>query len=233
MRKSEGKILGILGGMGPAATQEFYKMIIMKTDAKKDQEHINSIILNHATMPDRTYMINTGRTAELLEIMTEDAVFLEKAGADFIAIPCNTSHVIVPELQKSINIPIISMIEEAAKRIYKTDKNSKVAILATDGTIKTRLYQDALAALGVESYVPDMKSQTYIMEIIYDGIKAGGEIDFEKFLEVEREIKQNGCTVALMACTELSCFKMMYELPDFYIDAMEVLADEAIIRCRD
>ncbi len=235
MRKSEGKILGVIGGMGPLATQEFYKMLITKNPVNKDQEHINIIILNHSTIPDRTDMIKSGRSDKLSEILIEDAKLLESMGADVIAVPCNTSHVVLPELSQAINIPVINMVEEAARRIHErneNEKDSKVAILATDGTIATGLYQNALEKRGIPSYNLSDAGQRIIMSIIYDGIKAGGEIDLNLFAQVEREIKENGCSLALMACTELSCFKQIYMLPEFYLDAMEILAEESIARCK-
>lgn len=231
MRQEEGKILGIIGGMGPMATQEFYKMIIEKTAAQKDQEHVNSIILNHATLPDRTEAISMGSTEDLTERIKEDAKFLEKAGACCIAVPCNTSHVVLTQVQKEINIPIINMIERTAKRIDELKGKQKVGILATDGTVKIKLYQKALEKYGIEYYEVTEESQKKVMKIIYEGVKAGKEIDFNEFLEVEKELKKEGCTIAVLACTELSYFRVKNNLSEFYLDAMAVLAEEAILTC--
>ena len=85
-------ILGIIGGMGPAATDLLYRRIIDRTDAQCDQEHLDMIILNHASIPDRTAAILSGNTREVEEKLISDARFLEKSGATAIAIPCNTSH---------------------------------------------------------------------------------------------------------------------------------------------
>ena len=104
------KILGVLGGMGPLATQLFYKMVIERTDAKCDQEHLNMIILSHATMPDRTKEILEGRTEELFQLLLNDAKQLEASGAGVIAIPCNTSHVLIGRLQENVGIPVVNAI---------------------------------------------------------------------------------------------------------------------------
>lgn len=231
MRRDEGKILGIIGGMGPLATQEFYKMVIERTDAERDQDHINTIILSHATLPDRTKAVKEGRVEEFAKFLEEDIKLLEEMGACAAAIPCNTSHIVVPGLQKKTGLHIINMIEETASRINELGKHKKVGILATDGTIKTKLYQKALEKYGIEAYQPCKNSQAVLMSIIYDGIKAGGNIDIDQFKHVEDEIKECGCTAAILACTELSCFRIMYKLPEFYIDAMEILAEEAVMRC--
>lgn len=227
------KILGVLGGMGPLATQLFYKMIIEKTDAKCDQEHLNMIILSHATMPDRTKEILEGRSEELLQLLVKDAKMLEMGGAGVIAIPCNTSHVLLPGLQETVSVPIINMVEETVKHIAETlqGQELRVAVLATDGTVNTGLYQKALERAGITPVVPGPESQKLVMKIIYDGVKNGGEIDFADFLTVQKEIFAQECQAAILACTELSCFKEMYNLPGFYIDAMGVLTEKSILAC--
>lgn len=227
------KVLGVLGGMGPLATQLFYKMIIEKTDANCDQEHLNMIILSHATMPDRTGEILGGRIEELFHLLLKDAQMLELGGAGVIAIPCNTSHVLLDRLQENVHIPIINMVEETASHIAGTfhEPDLRIAVLATDGTIRTGLYQKALEKAGITPVTPGADSQKLVMKIIYDGVKNGGEIDFSDFLTVQEEIVGQGCQAAILACTELSCFKELYHLPNFYIDAMEILTDQSILIC--
>jgi len=230
------KVLGVLGGMGPLATQMFYGMIIEKTEAKCDQNHLNMIILSHASMPDRTEAIREGRVEELFRIMLADARTLEKDGAGVIAIPCNTSHVLYDRLQAGVGIPIINMVEETAARIAETFRETgssggKVAVLATDGTISMGLYQKALEKAGCTPVIPGPESQKLVMKIIYDGVKSGGEIDYTDFLTIQEEIYGQGCRAAILACTELSCFKARYKLPEFYLDAMDVLAERSILAC--
>lgn len=227
------KILGVLGGMGPLATQLFYGMIIEKTDAGCDQDHLNMIILSHAEIPDRTKAIKEGRTGELLQVLLEDARMLENNGAGVIAIPCNTSHVLYDRLQESVGVPIINMVEEAAAYIADRfrEPGIRIAVLATDGTVGTGLYQKALERAGIIPVVPGPESQKLIMKLIYDGVKSGGDIEFSDFLTIQEEISGQGCRAAILACTELSCFKDMYRLPDFYIDAMGVLAERSILAC--
>jgi len=103
-------MLGVIGGMGPQATLLFFQGIINKTEATCDQEHLPMIILNHTTMPDRTEAILTGNTGKLFEMLLKDAKTLEQNGCTAIAIPCNTSHYFVDELQKHLHIPIIHMV---------------------------------------------------------------------------------------------------------------------------
>lgn len=230
MKKKRGKVLGVLGGMGPLATQLFFRMVVEKTDAGSDQEHINMIILNHATVPDRTVAIMNNDFEEILEMLVEDAKYLEAGGADVIAMPCNTAFAIFDQLQSSINTPIINMIEAAAEQAAVLT-SGKVAILATDGTVKTELYQKALKERGIEPYVPSAQVQKQVMKLIYESIKESCGIDYEAIEAIDKEIKENGCEYAILACTELSCIKYIYGLSDKYIDAMEIMARKAILMC--
>ena len=138
------KILGVIGGMGPEATAYFYEEVIAHTKALKDQDHINMVILNCASMPDRTEAITSGKYDELLASMKNEIEKLEKCGAGNIAIPCNTSHFFLERIQARTDIPVINMIKETARYIAEGEiKVRKVGILATDGAVKTGLYQKA------------------------------------------------------------------------------------------
>jgi aspartate racemase len=234
MNKQEGKILGIIGGMGPLATNTFYKMLIDLTPAHKDQDHINMIILSHATMPDRTKVIESGDFSMLLGKMQEDALFLEQSGATCIAIPCNTSHVVMDDIQKMISIPIINMVRETADYLLqKCDcKNQKVGIMATDGTVKAAIFQKELINRGLIPVVPNQENQKKLMHIIYDGVKAGLPVDPKDFTAVEDQLREAGCKKIILACTELSCYAMENSLPDIYVDAMEILARKVISICK-
>lgn len=230
--KDKNKVLGVIGGMGPLATQLFYKMIIENTDAHMDQEHINMVILNHATMPDRTGAIMKGQLDDLLKRLIEDASILEKSGADYIAIPCNTCHVLMDELQEKTDLPVINMIQAAVKKIYSQyGKGAKVGIMATDGTIKMGLYQKECLQQGLVPVIPTPENQKLVMKLIYDGVKDGGPIDYHDFETVEKQFRQEECDCVIMACTELSCLKEQFGLSDYFVDAMEEMAREAIGLC--
>lgn len=229
MWDEQNNILGVLGGMGPLATQLFYKKIIEFTDASCDQDHVDMVILNHATMPDRTKLILSGRTEELHKALLQDAKILEAMPASAIAIPCNTSHVLVERLQQDLTIPIINMIYETIKSIQNSFEC--VGILATDGTIESGLYQKACIDAGIKPVVPSNEMQKLVMKIIYDGIKSGNKINYNDVIKIEGELSSEGCQAAIMACTELSCFKEIHNLPDYYIDALDVLAKRSIEAC--
>lgn len=232
MKVLDGNVLGVLGGMGPLATEIFYDMTIRQKHAIKDQDHINMIILSHATMPDRTKAIKENNTDAVLEKMIKDAKFLEDAGVCAIAIPCNTSHVLLDRIQTEVSAPIINMIEETVKRLEEnTKEGSKIGVMATDGTISMGLYQKYLHRAGFESYVPSEDVQKLVMKVIYDGIKKGEPVEKGDFNKIEEEYINMGCNKVILGCTELSVYKIQEKLGSYYIDAMEVLADKSIELC--
>ena len=157
--------LGILGGMGPQATQVFYQYVLDRTEASCDQEHLPTLILSDTKMPDRTAAILSGHTQALYERLLRDAKLLENCGCTAIAIPCNTSHYFVDKLQGDLHTPILHMIRETAAAIYAQGRR-RPAILATDGTIQSGLYQAACAQYGLEAVAPDAAIQALVMSII-------------------------------------------------------------------
>lgn len=223
-------MLGIIGGMGPAATDLLYRRIIARTDACCDQEHLDMIILNHASMPDRTAAIKSGDTSAVLEALKRDVRFLADNGAAAIAIPCNTSHYFYDDLQNITDVPIINMIRETVLHM-KRKGHKRVCVLATDGTVMTGIYERECAAAGIEYVAPPKREQAVVMRIIYDQIKKGFPGSMEDFRQVHHFIKSAGCDGAALACTELSVFRAEAGLSDYYTDALEILCEQAILKC--
>ena len=224
-------MLGIIGGMGPMASSLFYDMITEKTGAKKDQENLDLILLSHSSMPDRTAAILSGeeeRIEDVKEKLLVDAKYLEKTGCDAIAVTCNTAHFFIDMIEEEVGVPFIHLIRETAKECKKRFPEGKIAILATDGTIKTGLYQKALEKEGVESYTPRVATQEMVMAEIYKRVKAGLPADEYMWRDIEKEIKEEGCVGAILACTELSVVRVQLKLDDYYIDPMDVMAERCI-----
>lgn len=225
------KKLGVIGGMGPEATNFFYARLIARTKASKDQDHIDTIILSHATMPDRTHAILTGEKDALLKAITEDARNLEMLGVSNIAIPCNTSHYFYDEIQAATKVPVIHMIEESVRHVKKYwPDTKKIGIMGTDGTIQAGTYHRACERYGIEPIVPSPERQKDVMSLIYDDIKCGKPGDRKKFNRTYDELMEKGCDAIILACTEISVFKEYYQVPLNCVDAMDVLVKESIIR---
>ena len=232
MKAQQEGILGVLGGMGPQATNTFYQRIIDRTQAETDQEHLRVLIWSDAKIPDRTAgILGTPDQAEAVyAALLAGAKLLEGAGCTVLAIPCNTSHYFADRLQAQLKIPLIHMIRETVAAIQAMGKKT-VGILATDGTVRTGIYQKELTAAGLTPVTLPERLQKTVMSIIYDEIKKGETGSREKFGEVDAWLRQAGCDCAILGCTELSVYRALHSLPPYYMDAMEVLAEQAILRC--
>lgn len=206
--------LGIIGGLGPYASSYFYELITKKTKAQKDQDHLNIIILSHAKVPDRTAYILDNSQENPYPFLVKDCEILEKLGCKLISIPCNTSTYFHNELQKHVNIPISNMIENTAEFIK--NKYKKVAILATTGTITSKLYQNALEKRNINFILPNQEN---VMKIIYDYIKQGKDIPNELW---ENTIQNLDCDCYILGCTELSILKSKLNLEENFIDPLEI-----------
>lgn len=216
--------MGILGGMGPLATSFFFDRIVRHTDAECDQDHIDICILNRASMPDRTKEIEDGTGDHFIGMAVDDCKKMEAMGVEYIAIPCNTSHYFYEEIQKQIQARLIHMVRETvleAKRQYPGIR--KLGIMATDGTVMADVYGKECLAQGIEAVYPSDRMQKNVMHIIYEEVKKGKRGEPDRFYRVVGELMEQGCDCVVLACTELSYFKQYYELPEYIIDAMDVL----------
>lgn len=225
--------LGVLGGVGPLATIYFAELVIRHTDAATDQQHVSMIILNHAAIHDRTNYILDPSEPNPLPQMIDDAKTLERAGADYIVIPCNTAHFFYDEIQNSVNTKIINIIEETVLNIKNTMPDAKkVGILATKGTLVSGSYQNMLKKHGLDYAVPDDGDTEALMEIIYEQVKAGKQVNIESFWRIINNLKKAGCDCVVLGCTELSIIYRDYSIADeTIIDSLVTLAKKSIKLC--
>jgi len=220
------RVIGILGGMGPLATAELFRRIVEKTPAKRDQEHPRIIIYNNPKIPDRTAFI-LGKGEDPRPELIDSARKLESWGADFIIMPCNTAHFFTETIQRAINIPLVSMVEETAEAVRRMGLR-KVGLLATDGTIKGLVYHRALLSHGVEIAVPGRKDQELVMKAIYEGVKAGNvELGRKLLLDVARRLERRVDGI-IAGCTEVSVALKPEDLKVPLIDPMDVIAERAV-----
>ena len=220
--------IGIIGGMGPMASQLFYKMVTEHTAAERDQDHINLILLSDASMPDRTAAILSGQYDGPYEQLLSDARMLEQCGCTAIAITCNTAHFFADMIADKIGIPILHMIRETAATLAGRCPGGVIGVMATDGTVQTGLYQKALTERGLTPWTPPADIQKEVMHQIYDRVKKGLPWDQESWGRIEAAYRQAGCAAVVLACTELSVIKADEGLGDWYVDPMETLARKVI-----
>ena len=182
-------------------------------------------------MQDRTEAIMSGNSKHLINMLCNDARTLESLGVSNIAITCNTSHYFYDQIQKAVKIPVINMIQESVAYAVRDFENVKrVGIMATDGTINSKIYYKACRKAGVTPVKLSQERQRDVMSLIYHDIKAGKPGDRRKFDRVISEFMRKGCDVIILACTELSVFKGRHDVPSICLDAMDVLVKESILR---
>ena len=228
---AEKKKLAILGGMGPEATETFYKKIIESTRVNSDKDHLDILIYNHASMPDRTEYILGGKEDELWDILNKDISMLKNMGGEYLAIPCNTCHYFSDKIDGAMEGHFINMIKVTAERIVNKGYK-KAGIIATDGTVKADMYGKYLREKGVEAIYPSPERQKDVMDIIYNQVKQGEKGDKKQFLSVVKELRDEGCDVIVLACTELSVLYQNHDFNgDFYVDALDELTKACIDRC--
>lgn len=221
------KTIGILGGMGPMATVDLMKKIILATPAKVDQEHIPMLVDNNCRIPDRTRAIK-GLGASPVPEMMKSAKRLMMGGADFIIMACNTAHYFLPELLPHITIPVLSIIDVAVAAIMEKGYKS-VGLLATSGTISTGLYQKALEANGLRCIAPSAERQHIVDDMIYDGVKANNQnYDTNDIKNLLAEMKEQGAEAFILGCTEVPVAVTMYKLEGVFVDSTDELAKAAV-----
>ena len=215
--------LGVIGGMGPLATVKFYDKIVLNTQAHNDNEHIDLIVLNHSTMPDRTKCIIEKKDTDFLNEIKKDLEILERIGIDVVAIPCNTSHYFYDEFKNFTNLKIINMIEETILEI-KRRGIKKVAVFGTLGTLNSKVYNKYAKENGIEVKELSLEDKKTVMDIIYK-IKETNNLESKDFVEILNRYC-NDKTIGIIACTELSLLDIPENLNT--IDALDVLVNKSI-----
>ncbi len=224
------KTLGIIGGMGPQASAGFYNLLIENTIAEKDQDHIDLILLSHASIPDRTTAILNDDSAKIIELLQKDIEKLVTIGADFVVLTCNTSHLFIDQLGENASIPIVSMIDTTVEFLQK-NKISKVGLMATDGTVQRKIYTSKLENAGIKVVLPSEEMQQNVMRIIYDQVKKGKSVDEKMFDSIANELKMQCVEAIILGCTELSYYGEIKKLSDLFIDPQKILARKCIELC--
>ncbi len=227
------KVIGILGGMGPEATVDLFCKIIANTPADKDQDHLRVVIDSNPKVPDRTAAILRGGSSPVPS-MKAGIEALERAGADFVVIPCVSAHFFLQELQRESGLPIISMLDVTAEHIRKRHPNiHKVGMLATTGTLQGGRFRERLQQAGIETITPAGPDQERVMMAIYEikGAAAAGKdrgaIGAE-IREVAGRLIQRGAQGVVAGCTEIPLVMRPGDLGVPVFDTLLLLARAAI-----
>lgn len=223
------KTVGIIGGLGPETTSEFYLDLVFSCQ-KTDQTHRPSIIIASVPLP---YKIEEEAIAKgigferITPFLIEEAKRLEKAGADFIVMPCNSLHVFIKEIRNSVKIPVLSIIEETVK-FLKKNKFEKVGIVSTSATIKNKLYENAFEENQIGYEMPDDFQQAKMGKIILNLVTGmQNNKDREELIKIISDFEKKNVDCVVLACTDLQL--LIPKLPSLKIfDTMKIFADATV-----
>jgi len=199
------KVVGVLGGMGPDATVDFMSKVIAKTNANADQDHLRMIIDHNPKVPNRNEAIKGESNEDVGAHLGDMALRLESAGADFLVMVCNTAHAFKADIEKAVNTPFISIIDEVTNELTANyPANTKIGVMAAQGCLKSELYQTSLSEAGLEPVIWSDTELTEFMRILYK-VKGGDTSDQirKDTLSLANSLINNGAEVILAGCTEI------------------------------
>jgi aspartate racemase len=227
------QVIGILGGMGPEATIDLFSKIVKLTGARTDQEHLRILIDNNPKIPNRTLAL-LGKGPSPVSQLRLSARALERAGADFIIIPCVTAHAFYAPLQRTTGVPIVHIVRETAGHVLARFPDVRtIGLLATTGTVGAGLFQEAFAGTPVRVLTPTAGiQQRFVMRAIFakTGIKAVGPSAWSKRLIVDaaNSLIARGAEAVIAGCTEIPLVLQDGDVSVPVIDPITTLARAAI-----
>ncbi len=223
-------MVGILGGMGPRATVDFYEKVIAATSANHDQQHVRLVIWADPSTPDRTAALLDGGPSPIPHL-TRGLRWLESAGADLIAMPCNTAHAFLADLRAVSPVPILDMIDLAvsAARDLRADA-TRIAALSTRGTRAARLYERAAKARGLEFVQLPDSLQTRCVDLPISMVRAGRNLDVADALvtQATRALRDLGAQVLVAGGSEIPIIAGGARTVLPVIDATQQLAAQVV-----
>lgn len=225
------KTVGIIGGLGPETTAEFYLDIVFACQ-KKEKTARPAVIISSVPLP---YQIEEDAIAKnigierCLPFLIQEAKRLEKAGADFIVMPCNSLHIFIAEIRKAVKIPVLSIIEETVN-FLKREKMSKVGVISTSATIKNKLYENAFAKNNIKYITPNELQQAKIGKFILNLVTGQQKNkDREELIKIVDSFEDKKLDCVILACTDLQL--LIPKHPKLKIfDTMRILADATVNR---
>jgi aspartate racemase len=198
--KANKKTVGVMGGMGPAATVAFMATIVNLTPADVDQDHVHTIVDNDPDVPARQDAILRGGPSPV-PAMAAMARRLESAGADFLVMPCNTAHAYSAQIEAAVDIPLVSIITATVDRCRQFQS---VSLLATEGCLRANVYQEALSDAGVELLLPTDDELQEFMRLTFEIKRANtSEAVSSGMLQLAESLLGRGAQALIAGCTEI------------------------------
>ncbi|MEI6843483.1 MAG: amino acid racemase [bacterium] len=224
------KTVGIIGGLGPETTSEFYLDIVFSCQ-KKDKTARPAVIISSVPMP---YQIEEDAIAKnigierIMPFLTKEAQRLEKSGADFIVMPCNSLHVFIDDIRKAVSIPVLSIVEETVAFLKKENMN-KVGIVSTSATVKNKLYENAFAENNITYVAPDDFQQAKMGKFILNLVTGQQKNkDREDLIEIINDFENKNVDCVILACTDLQLLIPHHPTIKIF-DTMKIFVDATVM----
>lgn len=221
--------VGIIGGLGPETTSEFYLDLVFSC-AKKDKLARPAIIISSVPLPyqiEEDLILRSEGAERYIPFLTTEAKRLEKAGADFLVMPCNSLHVFIEEIRDSVKIPVLSIIEETVK-FLKQENMHKIGIVSTSATIKNKLYENAFAEANIEYVAPNEFQQAKMGKFILNLVVGQQKNrDREELIGIINDFEDKNLDCVILACTDLQLLIPQHSKLKIF-DTMKILADATV-----
>ena len=223
---SRPRAVGIIGGMGPEATVELMRRVTARTRAEDDADHVHLLVESNPRIPSRIAHLIEGTGADPLPEILRVARNLQGAGADALAMPCNTAHHYADQIQAAVSIPLLHMVRLSVARIAAARPAARVGLLASTAVLRVGVYAREFAAQGLTDILPSRQDE--LMALIR-GVKRGetGPGAAQRLTEIGAELADR-CDIALLACSELSLISAHLSGRCRVLDSLDVLADAVV-----
>lgn len=225
---SDTKTVGVIGGLGPMATLDFFDRILKRTRAVREQDHLRLIIDNNTKVPDRNAHLR-GEGPSPGPALAASAKGLQDAGAELIVMACNTTHGWEADIRAAISVPFLSIID-ATTEVVADLRPEAVGVMAVDACLQMALYQNALKKAGLRAVLLAPDSQRTFMELIYR-IKSGddGETVKRAMVTLARKLEAQGAEVIIAGCTEIPIVLTADDIDGELVSSTDVLVERTIL----
>lgn len=221
----------VLGGMGSLATESFVRLLNARTPSNQDQDYLDYLVVNHATVPDRSAYIMDHKQPDPLPALLGDIKQQSSLQPKFFVLTCNSAHYFYDQLQAATAIPILHMPKLAVEQIKNLFPSAhRIGILGTPGTINNGIYERILISQGYEAVRPTPAILAATEELIFTDIKQNGHVNANHFHHLLEQMQtQQNCDAMILGCTELSLAQEKAPMHDYpVIDAQSILVNRTL-----
>ncbi len=227
------KTIGIIGGMGPQATAELYMAVVgilqRRSGARYDAD-FPPVLIHSVPAPDVVERLEDEE--RLAGMLVDSARILEAAGAQLLAIACNTAHIVHSRVASAVSVPVLDLPAEVAAAAA-TVGYRRVGLLATGLTMDRWLYREPCARLGIELLEPDAVQRDRLTRVIM-AVLAGQELSASRriLIDLLGDLAERGADAVVLGCTDLGPLLAGLDTPLPVIDSTLVLAEALVRGCR-